>query len=347
MRPKLLMENDYILRQCVGIDVSKETLVVTMCMFSFAEEAHYSDVKTFKNNKTGFNQLVKWSRKEAYTDKPLRYVMEATGVYHEELANHLVKIGCTVIIMMPNKAREFAIWEGMISKNDTINSRALALVGCVKRSMRPWQPSKEIYHELRAMTRFAQDTKKLRLALKNHLEALEHSHQAEKSIVKHYEAMVSYLDKRLKMNLKNMKEKVASDEALNKKVENIITAPSLGFTSVITVIAETNGFALIQNRKQLTSYAGFDVKDNQSGNVEGTSRISKKGNSRIRAILYMPAVQAQLRSRHLKEAYDRIVQKHPDKKMIAVTAMERRLLLLIYALWKSDKPYDEDHDKKK
>ena len=253
----------------------------------------------------------------------------------------------SVIIMMPNKAREFAIWEGMISKNDTIDSRVLALVGCVKRSMRPWQPSKEIYHELRAMTRFAQDTKKLRLALKNHLEALEHSHQAEKSIVKHYEAMVSYLDKRLKMNLKNMKEKVASDEALNKKVENIITAPSLGFTSVITVIAETNGFALIQNRKQLTSYAGFDVKDNQSGNVEGTSRISKKGNSRIRAILYMPAVQAQLRSRHLKEAYDRIVQKHPDKKMIAVTAMERRLLLLIYALWKSDKPYDEDHDKKK
>ena len=152
---------------------------------------------------------------------------------------------------------------------------------------------------------------------------------------------------RLKMNLKNMKEKVASDEALNKKVENIITAPSLGFTSVITVIAETNGFALIQNRKQLTSYAGFDVKDNQSGNVEGTSRISKKGNSRIRAILYMPAVQAQLRSKHLKEAYDRIVQKHPDKKMIAVTAIERRLLLLIYALWKSDKPYDEDHNKKK
>ena len=44
---------------------------------------------------------------------------------------------------------------------------------------------------------------------------------------------------------------------------------------------------------------------------------------------------------------DRIVQKHPDKKMIAVTAMERRLLLLIYALWKSDKPYDKDYNKKK
>lgn len=61
----------------------------------------------------------------------------------------------------------------------------------------------------------------------------------------------------------------------------------------------------------------------------------------------MPALQAQLRSRHLKAAYDRIVQKHPDKKMIAVTAMERRLLLLIYALWKSDKPYVKDYNKKK
>ena len=347
MRPKWFMENDYLVSQCVGIDVSKETLVVTMCMFSLAEEARYSDVKTFKNNKTGFNQLVKWSRKEAYSDKPLRYVMEATGVYHEELASHLVKIGCTVIVMMPKKAREFATWEGMISKNDTIDSRVLALVGCVKKSMRPWQPSKEIYRELRTMTRFAQDTKKMRQEIKNHLEALEHSHQAEKSVVKHYEAMMAYLDKRLEMNLKNMKEKVASDEELNKKVENIITAPALGFTSVATVIAETNGFALIQNRKQLTSYAGFDVKDNQSGNVEGTSRISKKGNSRIRAILFMPALQAQLRSRHLKAAYDRIVQKHPDKKMIAVTAMERRLLLLIYALWKSDKPYDKDYNKRK
>ena len=57
MRPKLLMENDYILRQCVGIDVSKETLVVTMCMFSFAEEAHNSDVKTFKNNTVSYTHL--------------------------------------------------------------------------------------------------------------------------------------------------------------------------------------------------------------------------------------------------------------------------------------------------
>lgn len=345
MRPNLFMEIDYVVSQCVGIDVSKEKLVATMCMFSLAEQAVYSRATEFENSKTGFNQLVKWSRKEAMKDLPLRFVMEATGVYHEHLANHLVKIGCTTIVMMPKKAREFAYWEGMISKNDTIDSRVLALVGCVKRSMRPWQPTSPIYRELRMMTRFSQDAKVFRTELNNHLEALSHSHEPEKSVIKHYEAMVDALDKRIEKNLENMKKKVASDAVLAKKVENIMTIPSVGFLSAVTVIAETNGFALIQSRNQLTSYAGFDIKDNQSGTVEGKSRISKRGNTRIRAILYMPAVQCQRRSKHLKDAYERIVAKHPDKKMIAVTAMQRRLLLLIYAIWKSNKAYSEDYNK--
>jgi transposase len=345
MRPNLFNDQDHVLSQCVGIDVSKKSLMATMCMFSLAEEAHYSKAIEFSNTKAGFNQLVKWSRKETCKGVPLRYVMEATGVYHEDLANHLAKIGCVVIVLMPNKAREFAYWEGMITKNDIVDSRVLALVGCVKRRIRQWQPQTPIYHELRTMTRFSQDAKKLRTELKNHLEALIHGHDTEKSVIKHYESMMAALNKRIEMNQKNMEKKVASDKALSKKVANIITAPSLGFLSVVTVIAETNGFALVQNRKQLASYAGFDVIDKQSGPVEHKSRISKKGNSRIRSILYMPAVQCPLHNRHLKKVYDRIVGKHPDSKMIAVTAVERRLLLLIYTLWKSDKPYSDDFNK--
>ncbi|WP_221391981.1 transposase [Dyadobacter sp. NIV53] len=40
---------------------------------------------------------------------------------------------------------------------------------------------------------------------------------------------------------------------------------------------ETNGFELIRNKKQLSSYAGFDVKEKQSGtSIKGKPRISKK-----------------------------------------------------------------------
>ena len=46
------------------------------------------------------------------------------------------------------------------------------------------------------------------------------------------------------------------------------------------------------NQRQLVSYAGYDVIENQSGNRSGKTRISKKGNSRIRRILHLPAFNA-------------------------------------------------------
>jgi transposase len=55
--------------------------------------------------------------------------------------------------------------------------------------------------------------------------------------------------------------------------------------SAVTVIAETNGFTLFENSKQLVSYAGYDVVENQSGKRVGKTSISKKGNYRIRRII--------------------------------------------------------------
>ena len=178
----------------------------------------------------------------------------------------------------------------MISKNDTIDSRALAPCGMCEEEYASMAAKQGDLSRTEGYDKICPGHEEAAPCAQNHLEALEHSHQAEKSIVKHYEAMVSYLDKRLKMNLKNMKEKVASDEALNKKVENIITAPSLGFTSVITVIAETNGFALIQNRKATHQLCWLRCQGQPVGECRRDIQNLKKGNSRIRAILYMPAV---------------------------------------------------------
>ncbi|MDR8394683.1 IS110 family transposase, partial [Aliifodinibius sp. S!AR15-10] len=82
--------------------------------------------------------------------------------------------------------------------------------------------------------------------------------------------------------------------------------------SVLQVVAETNGFALIRNRNQLASYAGLDVVLDQSGQRQGTSKISKQGNAHIRRALYMPAVSASQHNRALRVFYQRLVAKHPD-----------------------------------
>ena len=43
---------------------------------------------------------------------------------------------------------------------------------------------------------------------------------------------------------------------------------------------------------------------------------------------------------NLKNNYQRIIQKKPSK-MIGIVALQRKLLILIYTLWKKDEPYDE------
>lgn len=71
----------------------------------------------------------------------------------------------------------------------------------------------------------------------------------------------------------------------------------LGFLSVAVLLAETNGFEGFVNQPvrrcgQLVSYAGYDIVENQSGSHQGRTKISKKGNSRLRRILHLPAFTA-------------------------------------------------------
>lgn len=50
----------------------------------------------------------------------------------------------------------------------------------------------------------------------------------------------------------------------------------MGILTATIVLAETNGFELIKNKNQLTSYAGLDVKEKQSGTSEGKTQDIKK-----------------------------------------------------------------------
>ncbi|MGV2479833.1 UNVERIFIED_CONTAM: IS110 family transposase, partial [Salmonella enterica subsp. enterica serovar Weltevreden] len=108
--------------------------------------------------------------------------------------------------------------------------------------------------------------------------------------------------------------------------------------TIITVIAETNGFATIENAKQLASYSGLDVMMNQSGKYHGKTRISRKGNRHIRSALYLPAMSAVKYNLRFRQFYQRIKTIKACGK-VGIVAVARKLLVLIYTLWKKNIPY--------
>ena len=95
-----------LLKQSVGIDISKASFTACICSSQHQQPLRFSQVKKFKNDKTGFNQLLRWVRKQCSTDAPTVFLMEATGVYHERLAMHLAGLKQTVHVVLPNKSND-------------------------------------------------------------------------------------------------------------------------------------------------------------------------------------------------------------------------------------------------
>ncbi len=97
---------------------------------------------------------------------------------------------------------------------------------------------------------------------------------------------------------------------------------------------------MIKNKAQLVSYAGYDVVENQSGtSINGKTKISKRGNSFIRRALHFPALTTIKYNPSLKELYDRVLEK-TRIKMKAAVAVQRKLLVLVYTLYRKDECFD-------
>lgn len=329
-----------LLKQSVGIDISKQTFVASICYLYQTQKQKFSTTCCFENSKTGFNQLVKWVRKNASKQVELVFVMEATGVYYESLASHLHKLKFKVSVLLPNKVKNYAKCLNVKTKTDKIDSRIIARMGA-EQQFPSWEPAATIYQAIRSLTRHYQELQKLRTCLLNRKEATTHSAFAEQVVAQAHENLIDFIETQIQQCVESLKQVIKQDKELEEKIERLQTIKGVGFITLAIVIGETQGFALIQNRKQLASYAGLDVREVESGTtVKGKSRISKKGNRRLRTALYLPAMVAAVRNTALKNDYQRIIKNKSNKK-IGVVAVQRKLLLLIYVLWKNNQTFQQ------
>jgi len=329
-----------IIKQCYGIDISKLDFSVCLSSKLSSGAILYSKVVKFTNNQQGFNQLLKWSRKIGTTSISTNFVMEATGVYYEALAYHLSKLKKEVSVLLPNKVKHFAKSLNIISKNDLIDARILSQLG-IERQLMLWKPAPLMFKHLRDLTRLCNDLKQERTVFINRNESVLSGVNVHSLIKKTNDKILRMLGRQIEKCEQEITCVLNSENWLKEKVNKLLTIKGVGLTTIAVVLAETQGFSLIKNRKQLASYAGYDIVERQSGtSVKGQTRISKKGNTRIRACMHFPALVASRFNNDLKQDYQRIIE-NKASKMIGVTAIQRKLLLLMYTLWKKDEIYLE------
>jgi transposase len=327
-----------ILRQCVGIDIAKSSFTSCISQQLSSGEIKLSAPAEFENCRHGFNQFLKWVRKNADASPKATFVMEATGIYYESLAYHLHQLKESVCVVLPNKVKHYAKSLNTKSKTDEIDARVIAQMGA-ERALELWTPPAEVFRSLRALTRLYTDLKVEKTVFVNRLHSMEAAHEPLPFIVKSTKELVRKLDCEIEKTEKEIEKLISSDQWLKQKVERLLTIKGVGFITIAIVLAETQGFKLITNLKQLASYAGYDVVQRESGSsIKGKTRISKKGNSRIRAAMHFPALVGCRHNPEFKATYERI-NAGKSSKMVAATALQRKILGLIYTLWKNNDVY--------
>ena len=189
------------------------------------------------------------------------------------------------------------------------------------------------------MTRQHQRLQELKTQSLNQQHALACSQLTDPFIVKQVDQLIQLYDKQLDGIKKALQILLEQDEPLKEKVERLCAIKGLGLLSVATLIAETNVFTGFDNQRQLVSYAGYDVVENQSG--------KRVGKTRIRRILHLPAFNAVRCQEPTCEAlYQRVMQK-TTFKMKAYVAVQKKLLLLAFSLWKNHTDYQPNYRENK
>jgi transposase len=333
-----------IFKYSVGCDISKDAFNVCILEVSQDMESKVKASHKFKNETKGFKEFETWVEKHKKHDVPTGFFMEATGVYYEKLAWYLFEQECNVYVLLPYKTKHYLKSIGIKSKNDKIDAQGLAHMGAEQKH-NPWRPHSKSIYTLCSLTRQHENVTKLKTSLENQLHANEHSAVRNVIVKKQLNATIRLLEKQLDELADEISNLIDTDEKLSEKYSHIDSLRGISKLSWATIIAETSGFETFENQRQLVSYAGYDVVENQSGKHVGKTKISKKGNSRIRRILYMPSlVSVRLKEPVLYNLYQR-VHERTGIKMKGYVAVQKKLLVLIYHIWKNDKAFKSDYSK--
>lgn len=216
----------------------------------------------------------------------------------------------------------------------------------LERSLRSWTPPSKELQELKALSRERSSLLKDKNAEINRQGAIDSSCYSSSKASKRHITRLRLINEQIEAIEKEMQVLVSKTTTLKSRIVYLESIPGISFISAATVVGETLGFESISSAKQHTSFAGYDVILRESGNFKGKTKISKKGNSHIRAVLHMPSMTCVRCNPTLKQFYRRL-KPQKARPIVALVAVQRKILILMFTLWKNETYYDAKYENKK
>lgn len=319
----------------IGIDVSKAKLD---CLWIRDLSAMKLKSKVLPNSAAGYKALLEWAKQQTdSTRAEIHFVMEATGVYHEALAYALHDAGAKVSIVNPARIRNFAKSLGTQSKNDKKDSVVIARFGMTQSPLL-WEPEAIEIRQLKALIA-------RRDAVKQDIQ--REANRLEKAVTSDVSSEVRASIETVQGQLEAEKRRLESliddhmDNHPGLKNDRALleSIPGVGPVIAQQMVAVIRSRSFLRAR-QCAAFLGLVPVEQQSGtSVYSPPRLSKRGDSRIRAKLYMAAVTAIRHNPDIRVQYQRLLRSGKTKKS-AIGAAMRKLVHICFGVLKHQVPYE-------
>lgn len=310
----------------VGIDVSKATLDVAL--LTSTETLH----KQVSNTSKGFEQLHQFLQAHS----PMtRIGMEASGRYGEAVLNFLLSHEYPVSYINPKQIHAFA--KVYLHYNKTDKQDALLIARYSDLQQPPlYQPTSPQQQQLQQRSRRLHALEKMRQQEVNRLQ----SGLTDPFVLDQIRATIAYFDTLIEHIQQAISDLIRESQVLCHQHELLVSIKGIGNKTASLLLAELGDIARFDSARQLAAFIGITPQHFQSGtSVKKRSSISKQGNARVRAALYLPAVVAKRWNNPCRQFAQRLEDGKKPSKVIVVAVM-RKLVHQIFAILKSGRPFD-------
>jgi len=302
----------------VGIDVSKDRLDVAV--------RPSSEVFSVERNAAGLEGLAAWLGALS----PHIVALEATGGFETVAAAALAAAGFPVVIVNPAQIRAFAKAIGQRAKTDPIDAEVIAhFAEATNPEPRPLpDQATQVLADLVARRRQiiemigAERQREKRVTLP----------RLKKSIIR----LLKALEKELANLDADIDDAVRGSPAWREKEDLLASVPGVGTTIARTLIAELPELGQL-GRREIAALVGLAPFARQSGQWQGRSFIGG-GRASVRSAVFMGAMVAKKYNPTLKDFFERLVAAGKPK-MVAIIAVARKLLTILNAILRDNRPW--------
>lgn len=289
----------------LGIDVSKDELI------SFCWESE-DRAETLNQPK----DIAKWLKSLA---GPARIAIEPTSSYHLEVIDQAHALGIEVYVVNARQLRHYREAVNLRNKTDADDAWLLARyltheVG----ELRQYTPLKGQARTLWTLLKRRATVVEARQSLQQSLADVKLAHKA---LVTEFKVVLARIDKRIKALIQQL--------GWSDEYRYCLSIPGVGPLNAAALVCAFHR-GVFAGCDAFIAFIGMDVRVRESGTYKGKRRLTKRGESEIRRLLYCAAQPARSEPR-----FDRYYQRQLDKglsKTAAKVILARKIARIAFAL---------------